>query len=111
MHEINACACDICAYPSAYLGLQVDASQKEELVSAPGPLGSAGVRHGHRRVRRRRLPPFLGGGWLRVGGRFDGDPILRGGGIVARRRGDAGGGIGGFHGTGSAATHDVLLVE
>ena len=61
-------------------------------------------------MRRRRLPPFLGGGWLRVGGRFDGDPILRGGGIVARRRGDAGGGIGGgFHSTGGAATHDALL--
>ena len=101
-------ACDICAYPEYHentyhlLGLKVDAGQQEELVSVPGPLGSAGVRHGHRRVRR-RLPPLLGGGGLRVGDRFDG-LILRGG-IVA---GDAGGGSGGgFHSTGGAATHDV----
>ena len=105
---------DICAYPEYHentyhlLGLKVDASQQEELESAPGPLGSAGVRHGHRRVRR-RLPPLLGGGGLRVGGRWDG-PILRGGIVVARRREDVGGGSGGgFRSAGSAATHDVDL--
>ena len=104
---------DICAYPAYHentyhlLGLKVDAGQQEELVSAPGPLGSAGVRYGHRRVRR-RLPPPLGGGWLRVGGRWDG-LILRGG-IVARRRGDACGSGGGFRSAGSAATHDVRWV-
>ena len=98
------CACDICAYPECHentyhlLGLKVNAGQQKELESIPGPLGSAGIRHGHRRVSR-RLPPLLGGRW---------DGLILRGGIVARRRGDAGGGSGGgFRSAGSAATHDV----